>query len=390
MSRAHRPLAAALLAALALALGSLRAAEREGERVTLRWKAPAECPGESDVKAEVDRLLGASRARPAKPIEVTAAVSRDEQGTWHVRLETPGDGATRVREIHGASCHAIANASALILAMMIDPEAAAAAPAPSSSAAATSSSAASANAPGNSPSASTAPSGTSPSAAASAVSPGAATTGPFTGAGSMPTAPGAPVQVTAPPATPKKNKPPGTTAPPPEIRMLLPISFRIGAWAGADAGSLPGVSAGFGVTGALLIGAQRIEVGFAARPPATGTLAARPTAGGSVDLISGSIGTCRALLERPVQLGPCLSLEAGRMHAAGFGVTAPGHADEPWVAAGAGGLLSWAPVRRVALVLRIDAVAPLLRPTFVLDGVGPVHRPDAVAGRAAGGVELVF
>src|SRR4029078_1667993 len=99
---ARRRAVSALAAALLLGAGAARSLA--ADRLALTWTAPAECPGAADVKAEVDRRRGACRAAPAKALEVSAAVSRDAQGTWHVRLETPSEGTKRAREVHGASC----------------------------------------------------------------------------------------------------------------------------------------------------------------------------------------------------------------------------------------------------------------------------------------------
>jgi hypothetical protein len=370
MLRAPPRCAAALLTSLALT--SAAALSRAQERIDLRWAAPDGCPGAGAVKSEVDRLLGASRARPSRPIDVSAQVSRDDRGTWHVRLETPGDGAPRVREIHGASCAAIADATALILALMIDPDAVAQSPASPP-----------APPPSTSPRAAVDP---APPSTAQAPSPSAPVPAPPpTAPAPLPTAaPPFPV-ASAPPARPAAPRPAAPKGPPgPDV------SFRLGAWMGADAGSLPGVSFGFGATASLLIGAQRIELGIAARPGSDASLPGRPTAGGSVDLIAGWAGTCRSLLRRPVSLGPCVALEVGRLHAAGFGVSEPGEGERPWAAASAGGLLVWSPLGRLGFALRVDLVVPLTRPTFVIEDLGPVHRPGDVAGRASIGLEYAF
>lgn len=366
MLRAPPRCAAALL--ISLALVAATAPSRAQERIALRWDAPAGCPGGGAVRAEVDRLLGASRARPSRPIDVSAQVSRDERGTWHVRLETPGDGAPRVREIHGASCAALADATALILALMIDPDAVAQAPASAPAPPATS--------PPAEPS--PPPSSPVPEALPTAPVPPPSTPVP------PPTAP-PPIATARPPARPAQPPP---VAPPPAASRG--VSFHLGAWLGADAGSLPGVSFGFGATAALLVGAQRIELGIAARPASKASLPGRPTAGGAVDLLAGWAGTCRSLLRSPLALGPCVALEVGRLHAAGFGVSEPGQAERPWVAASAGALLVWAPYGRLGLTLRADLVVPLTRPTFVIEDLGPVHRPGDVAGRASLGLEYAF
>ena len=395
--------------ALAGALGDALAADR----LALKWTAPAGCPAAAEVKAEVDRLLGASRVQPAKTIDVSGAVSRDERGTWHVRLETPAGGTTRAREIHGASCRAVTDAAALVLALMIDPEAVAAAPSASGSASvAPSSTGTNAAAP---PSATgtdaAAPSTTGTDAAAPPSATGTLTRTPGgSGAtaapsGSAPPAQGAaPTQGAAPAPSglplspgplplPMSSSTPSFTVPvprAPEPPPRLPLSFRVGVWGGADAGSLPGVSGGLGGAVALVVGRQRIEIGVAVRPGTEAHLAGRPTAGGSVDLVTGSLGTCRTLLAGRFEMAPCLSLEAGRMHAKGFGVSSPDEAEQPWIAASGGGLFTWWPASRFGVVARVDATVPLARPTFVLEGVGPVHTPSPVAGRLSAGVELRF
>jgi hypothetical protein len=109
-----------------------------------------------------------------------------------------------------------------------------------------------------------------------------------------------------------------------------------------------------------------------------------------VDLLAGWAATCRALVTAPVELGPCVGIELGRIHAAGFGVTEPGEGSELWVAGLAGGLLTWAPVPAIAVGLRVDVALPATRPVFVLQGVGSVHQPGSVAGRVAGVIEARF
>jgi hypothetical protein len=314
-ARLLRPAAALpALAALAAALAPAAGRSAEPERVDLRWSAPPECPGAAAVKAEVDRLLGPEGARPPRPIEVTASVVHDD--VWRVHLETPGQGATRVRELRGASCAALADATALILALMIDP------------------------------------------AVASRPAPPAPSAPP-------PPAPPPPPTISAPPPPPPApvTAPvPAAPAPPPPVRT----SFRLAGWAGADVGSLPGISAGFGFSAAFLYGPQRFEIGAAYRPPVAGTVALHASTGGDVELITGSIGACRNLVTAPVEIGPCAAFELGRLHAEGFGVTSPGSGSALW------------------------AAAPLVRPRFVLQNVGSVHQPSPASGRASAGIEILF
>lgn len=170
----------------------------------------------------------------------------------------------------------------------------------------------------------------------------------------------------------------------------LHASLRVAAWAGADVGSLPGVAAGFGVNGAVVLWGQRLEVGFEAWPRGSTAVHGRPGTGGHVALLLASVATCRAVLAGRVELGPCLGLDPGRIQATGFGVSDPGEGASLWLAVRGGALAAWVPGRRLAVTLHVDAVVPLLRPRFVLTNVGPVHQPSAVAGRSMLGVECRF
>lgn len=149
-----------------------------------------------------------------------------------------------------------------------------------------------------------------------------------------------------------------------------------------------------GGAAAVVLGPLRIELGAGAWPERSAIVAAHPSTGGEISLVAGSAAVCfDALGLRPgraFELGPCGAFEVGRLHAAGFGVTAPGEGNALWTAADLGGRFAWAPVRWLALVLRLDAAIPFGRPTFVLTNVGTVDTPSAVAGRAAAGVEARF
>jgi hypothetical protein len=94
-----------------------------------------------------------------------------------------------------------------------------------------------------------------------------------------------------------------------------------------------------------------------------------------------------------VEVGlPCAGAEVGRIHATGSGVDKPGEGDSLWVALRGGVAGAWVLDSWVDLRARVDVVAPLVRPRFVLTGVHeptPVHEPT-VAGRAGLAVEIRF
>lgn len=376
---------AALAALAALAVGAA-ASEAGGAderaRISLRYSAPEGCPAAADVIKEVDRLLGDRAAPSAAPIEVSARVTQEDGGGYRLRLEATRDGTPRARELRGPTCAAVTDAAAVILALMIDPSAVASAPEEAPKAAQDGAPKAAQSEPSESSESKKTAQGEAPRtapgevAANPAVSPSAPTPSAPT-----PSAP-APAASPAPPSSGPAGAAPRARAP--------GVSLGLGAWAGADIGSIAPLSAGFGAVGALFYGRQRFDLGLGVWPERSSTLADRPSAGGDVSLIAFSAGTCRAIPAGPFSLSPCGSLEIGRLSAAGFGVERPGSGAAPWVALKAGGMAAWEPWDSVGVTLRLEAVVPFIRPRFILENVGAVHQPSAVAGRAAAGLEVRF
>jgi hypothetical protein len=309
-------------------------------RVSLTWTAPAGCPASGRVVKEVDRLLGATAPRRA-PLVVVARVTAKPDGGLRVRIEAAGSDGARVRELEAASCDALADATATILALMIDPTSVVAPP---------------------------------DVAAADA---GATAVAPPLNARSVDAGP------------PDASAPDGRLPSAP-----LPWAFRFGldAWLAGDVGSAPG--AGAGAAGALVfsLGPLRVDLGLLALPARTATVPAHPTLGGDVSLITGAVSACYDVVPRSAshafELSPCLGYEVGRLHASGFGVTNPGEGDMLWSAIRPGLLFAWAPLARLAIFTRVDAAVPFVRQTFVLENVGDVYRPGIAAGRLGLGLEV--
>lgn len=338
--------------ALAVALATPSALGDTG--IALDWRAPAECPSQDQIIAKVEKLLGSRKARPAAPIEVTASVSRETNG-FRVRIEAQRAEA-QARELKGASCAAIANATALILAMMIDPSVA---------------SDVAKKTPPNPPDP-PAPDAPKPPLAA---------------------APAEPEVTHIPAAPPRASTPPQAASIPPAQAAREPsraepiVSSGLLAWAGLDVGSLPGPAAGFGVNVLARYGAQQFEIGAGVFPERSATIPERPSAGGKIGLTTVTAGTCRTLLPGFIELSPCVALELGLMHARGFGVTSTERVSVFWAAARGGGTLAFRPITRLGLLLRIEGVVPLTAPRFLLGGVGEVHKPSPGA-RGALGISL--
>ena len=86
-------------------------------RLLLKWSAPAECPSLAELHATIARLLGGTVYLPAgRTIAVKAVVTQGQ--TWQLDLET-GSEAQR-RTLRAESCAELAEATALIVALMVD------------------------------------------------------------------------------------------------------------------------------------------------------------------------------------------------------------------------------------------------------------------------------
>jgi len=350
--------------ALCSAVCAAALAQAPGPRIALRWSAPSECPSSSAVSGEVDRILGERGARPAKPLEVNATVT-GTAGSYRVRVETAGSDGPRVRIIEGRSCAAIADATALIIALVIDPTVVPPEPVRPSP-----------------PETAASPTPPTPPAPPTAPAPPATSS-----AAPRPSAPAPTTTVAAPTPPPL---PPRTPA---AARTPLFRSFRVAGWAGADVGSLPGVAPGFGIEAAAILGAFRLELGGELYPDRHALVAKGSPFGGDVGLVAGYGGVCYKPLATPTfELGPCAEMELGRLHATGAGADHTTSGASLWAAPRAGVLFGVFPLSFLGLRVHAAAAFPLERPEFVLDNVPGrvVHQPGPVAGRLEWGVEARF
>ena len=112
--------------------------------------------------------------------------------------------------------------------------------------------------------------------------------------------------------------------------------------------------------------------------------------GGTFALYAAHATGCYEVLSADFEIGPCLGVELGALKGTGFGINKQTPALALWAAPSVGGAFGWRIGGYFALRLELAALFPLQRPEFVLDGVGGVHRPAAVLGRAGLGAEVRF
>lgn len=298
-------------------IGSGARADAEG--VTLAWTAPAECPDRVRVLGKIDRLAPASaRLR----VRVDATVTRDERG-YRVALVTEADGARGERSLEAATCASLADATAVIVAMMLDP--ASAAPGPAS----------------------------------------------------------APVaSVAASPAPAESSEvPPVPEAPPPERRVAGVLM----AGGALDSGLGPGAKVGLMLGGGVTIDRLRLDVVGSSFAGRAGRVEAAPDAGGDVTVRSLLARGCVTPSRAIVASYACAVAGAAQVSASGFGVEAPSSGSASFAVVGASGFTALRLTASVSLELGAEALVPLARPRFVLERVGEAHRvaPVALGLRAA-------
>jgi hypothetical protein len=168
------------------------------------------------------------------------------------------------------------------------------------------------------------------------------------------------------------------------------VPSRAGLDALADAGSFAAPAWGVGVHGGVAFGAFSARVAAALWPGQHTVYGPMPAFGGDFVLASGGLLGCYALRYGRVEPAFCAGIELGAMHAAGTGVTTP---TAHWVFEAAQvdqiAATFWL-VGPVGLRVAAGVAVPLVRPTFVLDGIGTIYTQAPVAARASAGVELSF
>jgi hypothetical protein len=119
-------------------------------------------------------------------------------------------------------------------------------------------------------------------------------------------------------------------------------------------------------------------------PPAAGF---RKT-GGDFVLLAPALSAC--LQPTAARLSLCAGSELSYQRGRGFGVSAPASGAKAWLSFGFGLRSALRLGSGYWLEVTGDAMFPTLRETFVLQGLGAVHEPEPVSGRASLGVARSF
>ena len=314
----------------------------------LSWHAPPGCPSAERVR---DAALRSTGKEAREPLEAEARVERGDR--WRVTIRSTRNGTpAEERTVEGASCAAVAEATSVILAIAMIP--------PGRDAEAKAKAA---------PERESAASSPDPSASASPA-PRASTS-----EGEGPRA--------------STNEAAEKSAGAPADREAYRRSFAGMAGGATDATTLPAAALGGRIGLAWTPGRARVEIAGSYFSGQSKTTDASQAGARFTLLVAGARG-CWALLRGAVELSPCAGADVQVMRAKGFGAAQNYDASGAWLSAAGGALVrvplgSWFALRADA-----DAIVPLSRPTFVVEGDGAVHRPSSIGARAGIGAELLF
>jgi hypothetical protein len=298
------------------------------------WRAPNACPDEARVKEATAARLG--RMPEPSEIEVSAVVIERESSGLELTLRTVRHGLHDARTLTSSTCEALMDATALVVAVAVDPMSAAASiePAPST-----------------------------------IVTP--PTLAPLPDAASSRPVPTAPAVDTAVPDV-----------------DLRPTDVTLAAGGGLEIGALPGPSGGPRLGFALGWSRVRVEI--------AGWYAAPRTAVASDGRVRVQMGAangnvCGRLRARRLEAPICVGLELGANRGDGEDVRAPKTGHGLWIAPVVGvGLLGWV-TPHVALGGRVEVAIPAKRTGFDIREPGdPIElwTPAPLSVRLWAGIEV--
>jgi hypothetical protein len=124
--------------------------------------------------------------------------------------------------------------------------------------------------------------------------------------------------------------------------------------------------------------------------PRDGTLDETDAVGAHFRLAAMAARTCYRVLAGSVRLFPCAGVGVHWVHATGFGADISS-SEDIWSLTGEASFLAiFAVSSHVGFTLDVGGVLPFVRPKYAIKGLGTVHRGSVIAARAAAGVEIDF
>lgn len=325
----------------------------------LEWEAPPSCPDHTEIERRAQQLAGLDATTAS--LRVRGRVERRAaypDTPWHLDLVVATDGGEHARSLDAAECDALADVTALVLALGLDPF-------------------------GLEPPSPPSPSSPDPETVTAdepAVVPASN--------GASPVSPRR-VRRHAPAAESTLERTRAASPPSPHAGQDG-VGFGLRVLAGGELGALPGGSGGGRVAAALLIRRFRFEAHGNYWLPRPARLPDGGGLGVDVRLATGGVDVCvRLYAARRLELPVCAGAEVGLMRADAVGAPEPERAYSVYAAAWLAPAISWRVADWVGLWLGVEGTLALSRPRFRF-GEAEVYTPAPAGGRVLGGVEFGF
>jgi hypothetical protein len=370
-----RPLLPAAALLLALGHGGAPAAAaspptaEDPQVVPLRWQAPPACPPLDAVERRIEALLGGPFAVHGVEAE---AIVEPAAGGWSLALTTRRGALEERRTLEARECETLANALALVLAVLADPVAVGVALAADEEARVAE--------PVRPP-----PPPPPPTPESQVPKRG---DGPGLGSPESIPLPGAPLELTVDDVPLDSGLEEDA-----EQTAAEPFTWSLRLAGGAEFGALPSASGGLAGAVAARRGRGGIELSGLYVFPRTAAIPA--LSGASVWSRLWTIGArgCGSPLQGDLELPLCAGLELGALDGEGRGLLAPERQRRLWLALVAAPSLRWSFSEAVALWIGGELAVPLVAPTYVVDLTGSTtdliaHRASPVTGRVLVGFEV--
>ncbi len=183
---------------------------------------------------------------------------------------------------------------------------------------------------------------------------------------------------------------PPPPAPPPPAAPITHARAFMSLLVLADDGSTPKPTLGIGVAGGVRWSHLRLEPMLGYFAPRSTSIALHPGVGAQFQLATAGARACSPFSADSVWLAPCFGAGVDWLRARGFGAHINHTASSLAVIGRAGLLAGWDISPIISARIELEAVMPLARPEFMVDGDGDVYRRSPLAARAALGLDVHF
>lgn len=294
--------------------------------VELQWRAPDECPPSANVRDQITRFVAdGAQTGTVDRVKVDAVIVKSgDRYVLELDLQLP-TGALHKR-IEADKCEVLASATALVMAVMLDP-----------------------------------------TAVVETVD-----------------------KPEAPPPIPETAPPKPAPTPPPPVPKKRRVQGIVRVLAAGSFGALPRFGGAFGGSIGARIGRARVEATAFGELPQRATQSQQRDAGAELDLWTVGARGCFAPAVKRVDFPLCAGVEGGQMRARGFGLQLQRRAAAPWLAFPFGGAVMWAPVPAFAFGGGVDGWVAATQPAFEIEDLGALHTARRAGVRIHAGIEVRF